>query len=66
MNTIWAFNKIFVPKGKCEEPNYRRNISYSLATFVSMVDFGKQHFPRKKNDNDMGNRKFFNTLMYIL
>jgi hypothetical protein len=51
-----------VPKGKCEEPNYKRNISYSLATFVSMVDFEETTFSKEKNDNDMGNGIFFQYL----
>jgi hypothetical protein len=63
MNTIWAFNKISVPKRKCEEPNYRRNISDNLATFTSMVDFEKATFSKEKNDNDMGDGIFFSTSM---
>jgi hypothetical protein len=66
MNTIWAFNKIFVPKRKCEEPNYRKNISCSLATFTSMVYFRETTFSKEKNDNNMGNGIFFNTSMQTL
>ncbi len=35
-------------KKKSEEPNYKRKISYSLATFVWMVDFGKTTFSKDK------------------
>jgi hypothetical protein len=62
MNTIWAFNKTFVLKRKFEEPNYKMNISYNLATFTLMVDFGKTTFSKEKNDNDMGSGIFFQCL----
>jgi hypothetical protein len=52
-----------VSKGKWEEPNYKRNISYILATFASMVDFEKTTFSKENNDNDMGNGIFLSTSM---
>jgi hypothetical protein len=33
---------------KNEEPNYRRNISYSLATFALMVDLVETTFSKDK------------------
>ncbi len=49
-------------KNNCEEPNYRKNISYNLATFTSMVDFKETTFSKEKKWQWHGQWDFFQYL----